>query len=122
MKRGVLRIVEGGSVLFRCPGCGHAHAVRVEPDGNKPCWGFNGDYDRPTFTPSVLVQSGHHVPGYGRGPGPHCQFGCDDPADPHPGCCTQCHSFVTDGRIQFLGDCTHALAGQTVQLPDPGGV
>ncbi len=21
-----------------------------------------------------------------------------------------CHTFVTDGRIQFLGDCTHALA------------
>ena len=29
-----------------------------------------------------------------------------------------CHTFVTDGRIQFLGDCTHALAGQTVDLPD----
>ena len=29
-----------------------------------------------------------------------------------------CHSFVTDGRIQFLGDCTHKLAGQTVDLPD----
>ena len=26
--------------------------------------------------------------------------------------------FVTDGKIQFLGDCTHALAGQTVDLPD----
>ena len=24
----------------------------------------------------------------------------------------------TDGRIQFLGDCTHHLAGQTVDLPD----
>jgi hypothetical protein len=29
-----------------------------------------------------------------------------------------CHSFVTDGRIQFLNDCTHSLAGQTVDLPD----
>jgi hypothetical protein len=29
-----------------------------------------------------------------------------------------CHSFVTDGKIQFLGDCTHALAGQTVELPE----
>jgi hypothetical protein len=28
-----------------------------------------------------------------------------------------CHSFVTDGRIQFLGDCTHALANQTFDLP-----
>ena len=32
--------------------------------------------------------------------------------------CKRCHSFVTDGRIQFLSDCTHALAGQTVDLPD----
>lgn len=29
-----------------------------------------------------------------------------------------CHSFVTDGRIQFLGDSKHQLAGQTVDLPD----
>ena len=29
-----------------------------------------------------------------------------------------CHSFVTDGRIQFLGDCTHKLAGQTVNIPE----
>jgi hypothetical protein len=29
-----------------------------------------------------------------------------------------CHSFVTDGRIQFLNDCTHPLAGQTVDIPE----
>jgi len=29
-----------------------------------------------------------------------------------------CHSFIRDGKIQFLGDCTHALAGQTVDLPE----
>ena len=28
------------------------------------------------------------------------------------------HSYVTDGRIQYLSDCTHPLAGQTVDLPD----
>lgn len=28
-----------------------------------------------------------------------------------------CHSFIRDGQIQFLSDCTHALAGQTVPLP-----
>ena len=33
-----------------------------------------------------------------------------------------CHSFVTDGRIQFLGDCTHDLAGHTVELPDLAAV
>jgi hypothetical protein len=29
-----------------------------------------------------------------------------------------CHSFVRDGRIEFLSDCTHSLAGQTVELPE----
>jgi hypothetical protein len=29
-----------------------------------------------------------------------------------------CHSFVRDGQIQFLGDCTHALKGQTVERPE----
>lgn len=29
-----------------------------------------------------------------------------------------CHSFVRAGKIEFLGDCTHALKGQTVPLPD----
>ena len=28
-----------------------------------------------------------------------------------------CHSFVRNGRIEFLGDCTHGLAGKTVDLP-----
>ncbi|MCZ4340562.1 hypothetical protein O4H52_03015 [Sphingomonadaceae bacterium G21617-S1] len=28
-----------------------------------------------------------------------------------------CHSFVRNGQIEFLSDCTHALAGQTVPLP-----
>lgn len=29
-----------------------------------------------------------------------------------------CHSFVRNGRIEYLGDCTHHLKGQTVDLPD----
>jgi hypothetical protein len=28
-----------------------------------------------------------------------------------------CHSFVVDGRMQFLSDCTHVMAGQTVDIP-----
>jgi hypothetical protein len=31
---------------------------------------------------------------------------------------TRCHLFVRDGKIQFLPDCHHALAGQVVDLPD----
>ena len=29
-----------------------------------------------------------------------------------------CHLYVRNGRIEFLSDCNHALAGQTVDLPD----
>ena len=29
-----------------------------------------------------------------------------------------CHSFITDGSIEFLPDCTHELAGKTVPLED----
>jgi hypothetical protein len=28
-----------------------------------------------------------------------------------------CHSFVSEGVIQFLDDCTHSLVGQSVELP-----
>jgi len=108
-----LRRLEGGRVAFMCPGCHEMHQVTVlevhEHVG--PCWGFNGNGDAPTFTPSILVQTGHFVQPEGK----HC----DRSGDPEWPCdCVCCHSFVTDGRIQFLSDCTHALAGQTVDLPD----
>lgn len=93
----ILRSVEGGRLMFWCPGCDGAHVVRVEGPGSH--WGYNGDPERPTFTPSVLVTYN------GR------DAGIDD-APP-----AVCHSFVRDGRIQFLSDCTHAMAGQTVDLP-----
>jgi hypothetical protein len=68
------------------------HEVPFAGDG---AWSFNGDADRPTLTPSLLLTY-THVGGE--------KF--------------VCHSFVTDGRIQFLADSTHALAGQTVELPE----
>ena len=95
-----LRGAGDGYTLFFCPGCDTAHAIRVGV-GPGPRWGWNGNVDAPTFTPSILVT--HTVPPP-REPG--------DPPD------QVCHSFITDGRIRFLGDCTHALAGQTVDLPD----
>lgn len=91
---------ESGYTMFRCPACKTPHALSIAPGG----WGFNGDGDRPTFTPSVLVT---HAAVPGAGPGFEEYLTT-----------RACHSFVTDGRIQFLADCTHALAGQTVDLPD----
>lgn len=112
--------------MFRCPGCNEAHSVQTG-NGPGPRWGWNGDAERPTFTPSVLVRGVASPSGAewmteaeeaeydalfatgGRDAVFASRFG------------TVCHSFVIDGRIQFLGDCTHAFAGQTVELPPFGG-
>ena len=87
-------------VHFRCPGCEGVHQIRVGT------WTWNGDLESPTFSPSVLVNGFGYPHGIDPAPG--------ETQRPRP---TVCHSFVTDGRIQFLGDCTHSLAGQTVDLP-----
>ena len=85
-----------------------------------PRWGWNGDVNKPTFSPSVLVRSGCSVPGYDGG-GCWCTYYAEYPEEVQDFKCGVCHSFVADGRIQFLSDCTHALAGQTVDLPQfPG--
>jgi hypothetical protein len=76
-----------GDWLFACPGCNCLHAFNHN-------YSFNGDVVRPTFLPSLLfgaVTAG--VPGVRR-----------------------CHFYVAEGRIQFLADCTHTLAGTTVDM------
>lgn len=59
---------------------------------NGPCWEWNGDIEKPTLSPSILTRgedtNGKHV----------------------------CHSFVRNGKVEFLNDCTHEFAGQTLDL------
>lgn len=116
----ILRSMEGGRVAFWCPGCNQCHAIPVADQHNPGInWGYNGNPERPTFTPSILVRSGHYVPS--SADQCWCKFNADRVAkgeEPSGFTCGVCHSFVTDGRIQFLNDCTHALAGQTVDLPE----
>lgn len=75
---------------FWCPGCDCSHSCNDS-------WQFNGDVEKPTFRPSILVNGNAHLQ--------------------HPEL-PRCHSFITDGMIQFLSDCTHSLAGQTVPMED----
>lgn len=110
-----LRTAEGDRIRFHCPGCNDFHDIRVTGNPNE-CWTFNGNAEKPTFTPSVLVRSGHFA-----NPDKKacwCTYNAEHPDAPSPFKCYQCHSFVTDGQIQFLDDCTHGLAGKTVPLPD----
>ncbi|VVE49252.1 DUF6527 family protein [Pandoraea terrigena] len=100
----ILRGSEGNGLSFWCPGCGHPHRIQ-HGAGKGPRWNWNGNVERPTFTPSVLVTWNEPS---------------DNPSefeDQTKDVGKACHSFVTDGHIQFLSDCTHALAGQTVALP-----
>lgn len=100
---------DGIFVLIHCVGCGCKHAISVEPDPNdakRTVWGFNNNYEMPTFSPSLMVRTGKYVPGH------------EDYDDEGLGLSSICHSFITNGFMQFLPDCTHALAGQTVLLPD----
>lgn len=105
-------------LLFWCPGCDGAHGVR-HGAGPGPRWGWNGDVNKPTFTPSINVVYDHlSEASRARNTAFHAEHGRymtheELPYDQRD----VCHSFVKDGRIQFLGDCTHALAGQTVDLP-----
>jgi len=106
----VLQRLSGGVLAFWCPACDEAHQVRV---GGRCEWTWDGNETAPTFSPSVLVRSGHYVDGK------HpcwCDYNREHPSEPGA-TCGQCHSFVRGGNIEFLFDCTHKLAGQTVPLP-----
>lgn len=72
---------------FKCPACGRIHQFWTKMDG-KPWWFFDGDVERPTVHPSIAVTM-------------HDGF---------------CHMFIRDGKIEFLRDCTHRLAGNTVEM------
>ncbi len=86
-----LLVYKGGQTVvyfFFCPGCKREHGFTVPP------WTFNGDMERPTFSPSLMCDRGNPT--------------------------RQCHTFVRDGKIQFLSDCHHELKGTTVELADVG--
>lgn len=72
--------------LIWCPGCQEPHAYATSGSCS---WSFNGNLERPTFTPSLL----HH-------------------GNP------RCHLNLTDGMIQFHGDCEHALKNTVQPMAD----
>lgn len=71
---------------FFCPGCEYEHMFKTT--GNEPKWEFNDDLEKPTVSPSIRVRWDREV----------------------------CHFHLRRGWIQFLSDCTHKFAGETIQL------
>jgi hypothetical protein len=78
---------DGEVWVFWCPGCKQHHMFNTLRE-RRPLWTFNGDRERPTFEPSLL----------------------------YPDKTVRCHLYLRDGKIQFLSDCGHELAGKTVDL------
>ena len=93
-------------IIPQCPGCGGSHYVNVEfPNSWGACWKFDGNCENPTLKPSVnesseymKVDEEHEIP------------------------YTRCHFVLTNGVMEFCGDCTHDKAGQNnLPLPDLNG-
>lgn len=78
---------------FICPGCNHEHAF------NEKTWTWNRDYNKPTLWPSYLM--------YGS------RFDKNKNSVPFV-----CHSYIKEGKIEYLDDCTHHLRNQIIELPD----
>ena len=53
-------------------------------------WSWNGDTEKPTLRPSIKTWTDEH----------------------------SCHTWINDGNVVFLDDCTHELAGKTLPLND----
>jgi len=84
-----------GQYLINCPGCKSIHSFFAKPFANPingASWDFNDNFEFPTLYPSLLL---NYEDGSGR-----------------------CHSYIKEGKIQFLDDCTHELKNQIVELLD----
>lgn len=88
----VIETEHKGFYTFYCPGCGCDHFINTNPAFGA-VWQFNGNMEKPTVSPSLLVN-----PGKG------------NPTQPI------CHFFIKEGQLQYLNDCTHVLAGKTVDM------
>src|ERR1700757_3739600 len=98
-----LRRITGGYAHW-CPACKETHRL---PDG----WSFDGNLESPTFSPSFKHTGLQTVVVDGRWTG-EWVFGADGEALPFV-----CHYILTAGVLNYCSDCTHTLAGTSVQLP-----
>jgi Family of unknown function (DUF6527) len=99
--------------IFWCPGCRCGHGIwTTQRNSWGGHWQFNGNMERPTFSPSLLITHDESTP-------PVTPENIEQwQKQPWPQTKVRkvCHSFITDGKIQFLPDCTHELRGQTVPM------
>lgn len=100
-----LRSIEGEGYSHWCPACLQMH---IFTSG----WSFDGNLECPTFNPSMRISGVKTIKVKGEWTG---EWERDAGGNPIP---FTCHYFLHSGKIQYLSDCTHEMAGQTVDLPD----
>jgi hypothetical protein len=81
MNKGKLQILDDGLAAY-CPACKTYHLFNKR-------WTHNGDFDEPSFTPSMHVNAGQS---------------------------DACHSFLTDGIWHYCEDSKHEYAGRSIAL------
>jgi len=84
-KKYIRSVSENGNHIgyaFYCPGCKYNHMVDER-------WKFDGNYERPTFTPSLITTTS-----------------------------IRCHLNITNGMINFHIDSEHDLAGKIVPMEE----
>lgn len=94
MSNAVVKEMPNSRARVWCPGCETSHVIDLG------LWEWDGGVERPSFHPSLLIY---------RTVGPE-----NTPE--------RCHSFIRDGKWQYLSDSTHALAGLTVPMVPIGSI
>lgn len=79
--------------LFFCEGCKCCHFFQTGIGR----WSWNENFEKPTVTPSILAR-GEFSERINKN--------------------LICHSVITDGKIEFMDDSTHELAGLTIELKE----
>lgn len=84
---------EATHVTIKIPGPSGTLTLPVIQHGTREgtgCWTWNGSTEAPTLRPSVLTV-GHDF---------------------------RCHSWINNGKVQFLSDCSHEFIDKTMDLLD----
>ena len=99
--------------LFFCPACRCGHAFwTVERNRCKAIWTFDGNMERPTFSPSLKITreiwtppvTGENLAEWRKAPWKQTKVA------------HVCHLFVKAGRIEYCSDSSHEFAGKTVDM------